>query len=228
MANDRFTHARRTLPSGFMEHTSSALQEVISRLSVERLLIPGEVLFEPGDTVDSFFVLIDGVLEYSLLSEDGRKLTLDIMRRGAVFGELALFDPGPYTATVTALERSTIWSVQQADMLAAMRQDPDLGKDVMGLAGKRIRRMRVQFSDQVFLPLPMRLAQKILHLATDNDPENATITHSQAELAEFIGSTRESVSKHLAVWKRDGIIDLGRGTVRILDREMLEGIAYSH
>jgi CRP-like cAMP-binding protein len=108
-----------------------------------------------------------------------------------------------------------------------MRENPELGIEMLRLAGQRMRWMGQQLQDQVFLPLPIRLAQKILYLAGGNGTAEDTVKLSQSELAEFVGATRESVSKTLAVWKRDGIIDLGRGTLRILKKENLKKIAAS-
>jgi CRP/FNR family cyclic AMP-dependent transcriptional regulator len=73
----------------------------------------------------------------------------------------------------------------------------------------------------------MRLAQKILYLASSNGAQTHTIRISQAELAEFVGASRESVSKTLAIWKRDGVIDLGRGSLRIIEKENLKKLALS-
>ncbi len=196
-------------------------------LAVESVLAKGEVLFEQDDPGETLYAIASGALEFSLLSSDGRKLSLDVMREGAIFGEIALFDPGPRTATVTATEPSSVWGIKNTDVLSALRIRPELGVDMIQLAGRRMRWMGQQLQDQVFLPLPIRLAQKILYLAGGNGTAEDTVKLSQSELAEFVGATRESVSKTLAVWKRDGIIDLGRGTLRILKKENLKKIAAS-
>ena len=82
-----------------------------------------------------------------------------------------------------------------------------------------------QLRDQVFLTLSARLAQKILYLLTSLPADSSRISLSQAELAEFVGASRESVSKALAGWKRDGLIDLGRGFISVRDESKLRLIA---
>ena len=210
--------------SGFLGQASPALKRVLSEKTTEIALAPGRILFEQGQMGDALFAILDGALEFSILSGDGRKLALDIMGPGAVFGEIAFFDPGPRTATVTAIRATRVCRLRHADLLIALGDNPDLGADLLRLAGQRMRWMGQQLTEQVFLPLPGRLARKLLHLAADNAGTDA-IPLSQAELAEFVGATREAVSKTLAGWKRAGVIGAGRGGVTILDRAALAALA---
>ncbi len=217
----------KLIDKGFLSTASDALKDLMTQLAVESILAKGEVLFEQDDPGETLYAIASGTLEISVLSPDGRKLSLDVMREGALFGEIALFDPGPRTATITATEPSCVWGIKNTDVLAALITRPELSVDMLQLAGRRMRWMGQQLRDQVFLPLPMRLAQKILYLADGNEDSVHTVKLSQSELAEFVGATRESVSKTLAVWKRDGVIDLSRGSLRILKKENLKKIATS-
>lgn len=212
---------------GFLSTASEALKELMIELASEQSLAKGEVLFEQDDPGETLFAIGSGSLEFSVLSSDGRRLILDVMHEGAIFGEIALFDPGPRTATVIATENATVWGIKNRDVLAALNKRPELGVDMIQLAGRRMRWMGQQLRDQVFLPLPARLAQKILYLSSNGGTQTQTIKLSQTELAEFVGATRESVSKTLAVWKRNGVIDLGRGSLRILEQENLKKMAFS-
>ncbi|MEM9709252.1 MAG: Crp/Fnr family transcriptional regulator [Pseudomonadota bacterium] len=209
-------------PTGFMSSASEALQEAVASLASRVALAPGEVLFEQGDAGDALFAILEGAVEISVLSGDGRKLSLDVLRSGAILGEIAFFDPGERTATATALEASRLLRVRNGDMAEAIRRRPELGIDMIGLAGQRMRWMNRQLSDQVFLPLAARLARKILHLSGEGD---APLRMSKSDLAEFVGTTREAVSKTLADWKRDGVVEAPRGMIRIANRAALEDLA---
>ncbi|MFK7880295.1 Crp/Fnr family transcriptional regulator [Roseobacter sp.] len=218
-----------TLPkTGFLAHASKDLSDLMASVATEVRLAEGEVLFEQGEDGDTLYAIISGALEFSVLSREGRKLSLDVMRPGALFGEIALFDPGTRTATVTALEPARLRGVRNADMLRAIREAPDLGIDMIQLAGERMRWMSSQLNEQVFLPMPARLARKILYLTIDGSKQLSTLTLSQSELAEFVGATREAVSKTLALWKRAGVIEATRGGVVVLDRDALQVMADLH
>lgn len=209
--------------TGFLSNASPSLTDMLHSLARERRLAKGEVLFEQGDTGESLFAVIEGALEVSVLSEDGRKLALDMLTAGALFGEIALFDPGPRTATVTALRPTTVLGIRNRDVVAALRTHPDLAADLMQLAGQRMRWMDTQISEQAFLPLPVRLARKVLHLL---GPGSADLPMSQANLADFLGVSREAVSKTLAEWKREDIVEVSRGGIHIADRAALEDLAH--
>ena len=205
--------------TGFLSGASAPLRQMLEGEATEIRLSRGEVLFEQGDTGDALYAIIEGALEFSILSVAGRKLTLDLMRPGAVFGEIALFDPGPRTATVTATEPSRIRRLRNRDILAQIQRHPDLAGDLLRLAGQRMRWMNTQLNEQVFLPMSVRLARKLLYLTPDGG--NGRLGLSQSELAEFVGATREAVSKTLSNWKRSGIIEINRGALQILDRTAL-------
>ncbi len=204
---------------------SEALKRLMSTLATKVRLAEGEVLMEQGDYGDAFYAIRAGSLEVSVLSSEGRKLSLDVMHAGDLFGEIALFDPGPRTATVIALEDCKLWSIKNADVLGAIRQSPDLAIDMLRLAGKRMRWMGLQLSEQVFLPLPARLARKVLHLTRHSDAAQPSLSLSQTELAEFAGASREAVSKTLARWKQEGVVAPTRGGLKVLDRDALHQLA---
>lgn len=209
--------------TGFLSNASAALTEILRRLAREQRLAKGEVLFEQGDAGESLYAVVEGALEVSVLSEDGRKLALDMLTEGALFGEIALFDPGPRTATVTALRATTVLRISNRDVISAIRTHPDLAADLMQLAGQRMRWMDTQISEQAFLPLSVRLARKVLHLLKGHEADRLPL--SQASLADFVGVSREAVSKTLAEWKREAIVEVSRGGIRVTDRGALESLA---
>ncbi|MDX1743330.1 MAG: Crp/Fnr family transcriptional regulator [Ruegeria sp.] len=213
--------------SGFLSDASDRLRAMLSALATEITLDRGDVLFEQGDEGDALFAILEGTLEVSFLAMSGRKLSLTLMRPGEIFGEIALFDSGPRTATVVAAEPSRVLRVRQGDVMNQIRQHPDLAVDMIRLAGLRMRWMGSQLNEQVFLPMPIRLARKLLHLSELQDDPSTRITLSQSELAEFVGATREAVSKTISTWKRDNVVEASRGGLMIQDFEALRELAES-
>lgn len=215
-----------TLPhTGFLFDASSELRAVLESLATEVALDKGETLFEQGDDGDALFAVVSGRLEVSVTSEDGRRLVLDVMRPGSIFGEIALFDPGVRTAGIRAQEPVILRKLKNRDLTEAIREQPELGIDLLRLAGRRMRWMSGQIGDQVFLPLPARLARKVLYLSAGSGGLSNKLRISQADLADFVGATREAVSKTLSEWKRAGVVSLVRGGMEILDRAALEQLA---
>ena len=210
--------------TGFLAEASTDLRRLLADLSAPVTLDSGGVLFSEGDTGDALYAILDGALEISIIWDDGRKLGLDIMRAGSLFGEIALFDPGPRTATATALTACRLARVRNADLLREIDRRPALAADMILLAGRRMRWMSQQLHEQVFLPLPTRLARKVLYLTPPGLADRQMLDLSQAELAEFVGATREAVSKTLGAWKQRGLVDSVRGGLVIRDRDALREI----
>lgn len=178
----------------------------------------GQTLFDQGDHDDRLYVLDDGLLEVSVLSAAGRRLSLNQLRPGSVFGEIAIFDPGPRTARVEALSDSRLRAVRHSAVIGGLERAPELVPELMRLAGRRMRWMSRQMEDQVFLSPTTRLAAKMLFLAG----HGSTIEMSQARLADYVGVTREVVSKTLADWRRAGLVEVSRGRIDLRDKPALQ------
>lgn len=208
--------------TGIFSGTNDRTMATFEALARPENLSEGEILFEQGDEGDSLYFIESGSLEVSVLSSEGRKLYLELMRAGDIFGEIALLSPGERTATVIAREDTQLQRIARSFLVEACLDDPQLGLEVAGIAGRRLRWISTQFHEQVFLPLPARLARKLLHLVNEDDP---TLRMSQNDLADFIGATREAVSKTLKHWEHDDVITLGRQKVIVDDFAALQALS---
>lgn len=207
----------------FFLDASNELVSLFGKGFVGRRLNVGETLFDQNDYGDAMYVLDEGLLEVSILSISGRKLSLNRLRPGSVFGEISIFDPGPRTARIEAIEPCRLRVIRQSALLSEVALKPHLAEDLLRLAGKRLRWMSQQMETQVFLSPTARLAAKVLYLAGDS----RKIQMSQAQLADFVGVTREVVSKTLSEWRREGFVALSRGYIEISDKDALENIKNS-
>lgn len=205
-----------------MQYEASSFEQLLESLGRTVELAPEETLFSEGDPGDALFVVRAGALEVSTVSEDGRKLVLDILRPGSIFGEISLFDPGPRTATVRALAASKLVSLSHRPVREAVQCSPMLGMELIRMAGQRMRLMSGQLGDQVFLPLSARLARRVLYL---DDGTGDALSLNQSQLAEFVGATREAVSKTLRDWKMAGLVEAHRGGLTVLNRQALTIVA---
>jgi CRP/FNR family cyclic AMP-dependent transcriptional regulator len=218
--------AVRTTPRepSIFSAASPALRTAIERSATAVTLAPGATLFGQGDAADSFYILDAGEIEISVLSPGGRKLTIELMTQGEVLGEIGLF-AGTRTATAAAIGKARLRRVRRADLLAAIRADPELALEFIEMLCDRLRANVEMLEERSFQPLPIRLARRLLHLADKLAPRDGVIPVSQAELADFAGATREAVAKTLAQWRAKGWVGLARGSVRIADRAAVEVLA---
>lgn len=217
---------RRDPPTGrsILSAATHELRRLIEDTAVRTTLRAGEVLFSQGEAGDAFYVVERGEVEISVHSLDGRKLALDIERSGDVFGEIALFG-GDRTATATALTDCELRRIRRADVLAALRHRPELALDFIDVLCDRLRALSAKLEERTFLPVPVRLASRLLYLDGKFGGARGEVPVSQADLADFVGATREAIAKTLAVWRTRQLVSLSRGSVHILDRAELEAIA---
>lgn len=208
--------------TGLFSGTNDRTMAAFEALARPQTLDAGEILFEQGDEGDSLYYVESGTLEVSVLSAEGRKLYLELMKPGDIFGEIALLSPGARTATITAREPCELARIARSYLVQSCLSDAELALEVAAIAGRRLRWISTQLHEQVFLPLPARLARKLLHLVSDEEP---ILRMSQNDLADFIGATREAVSKTLKHWEHDGVITLGRQKVIVDDFVALKALS---
>jgi CRP/FNR family cyclic AMP-dependent transcriptional regulator len=198
------------------------LRRAMEEAAVRTTLSGGQVLFSQGDFGDSVYIIERGEIEISVHAAEGRKLALDVLRDGEVFGEIALFG-GERTATATALSDCALRAIRRSDVLAALRRRPELALDFIDILCDRLRTLSVKLEERAFLPVPVRLARRLLYLDWKLG-EAGRVEVSQADLADFVGATREGVAKTLALWRSRNWVAISRGSIRILDRGAIERI----
>lgn len=211
--------------SPLLSEASKDLKHAISNLAVKQKFAAGESVFLQGDEGDALYFVEEGAVEISVLSADGRKLSLNVMRAGDVFGEIALLDASARTASATATQPSVLRRVSRADLFAQMAKNTKLAFDFIQVLCARLRWVHELLEDRSFFPLPVRLAKRVIILSEQVGTEAGDIHISQSELADFLGATREGVSKVLGTWKARGWIELSRGILRISDMKALVGVA---
>ena len=181
---------------------------------------------QPGDYV---YLLCTGRVKIARVSDQGRELTLYLLEEGALFGEAALLDGADaYETMAETLEDSLVAAFRRADLLAALHHSLAATQALLRLVAERRAQAEDQVADLVFLEVPKRLAKLLLRLhdgqggRAGRGPQalRGKLTHQ--ELANVIGSTRETTTLILNDFKRQGLIDfLGRRIV-IANRPGLE------
>src|SRR5918994_4255179 len=178
---------------------------------VESHLARGEVLFREGDEGDRVYVVIRGKVKLGRTALDGRENLLALLGPGQMFGELSLFDPGPRSATATAVTDVTLLGLGHADLLPWLTGRPEVGRGLLLQLASRLRRSNDTLADLVFSDVPGRVAKALLELSMRFGApaaEGIRVAHdlTQEELAQLVGASRETVSKALADFVQRGWI----------------------
>src|SRR5205814_4514454 len=181
----------------------------------------GETIFRKDDPGTHLYMVLDGAVKIALPGEFGQEALVAIMRTGDFFGELALFDGSPRSASATALEDTRAALLARDDFLAFLEAHPAAVRVVLDALAKTIRRLSDRVEDLIFLDVPSRVAKYLLDLAQVNGTAKLELTLTQDELAAFIGASRVSVNRVLGDLERREIIEIRRRHIVVRDRDRL-------
>src|SRR6266568_643141 len=181
----------------------------------------GDTIFRKDDPGQHFYVVLDGAVKIALPGEFGQEALVALLRGGEFFGELALFDHSPRSATATALEDTRCALLAGDDFVAFVEAHPAATKVVFEALAKTIRRLSDRVEDLIFLDVPSRVAKYLLDLAQQDGNAKLELTLTQDELAAFIGASRVSVNRVLGDLERREIIEIRRRHIVVKDRDRL-------
>jgi CRP-like cAMP-binding protein len=186
----------------------------------------GEVIFGQGDIADLLYIIVEGKVKVGLATEDGRANLFSILGPSDTFGEMSVLDPGPRLATATALTDVTAVAMDLSALRDWIGPRPEVAEQLLRVLARRLRRMSVSRADMVFTDAPGRVAKLLLRLAQRFGVQrdgSVEVTHdlTQDEIAQLVGSSRETVNKILGDFTGRGWIRLQGKSVLIADTERL-------
>jgi CRP/FNR family transcriptional regulator, cyclic AMP receptor protein len=201
------------------------------RVELERMTtitnVPrGRVFYQPEDVSEVLFLIKQGQVQIYRISPEGKKLVIATLGVGTLFGEMALLGQQMHNAFAEAIEDCVILVMSRADLERLILNKPILGLRMLEITGRRLSDAESRLEDMAFKGIPARLASLLLRLAAERDStEILGLTHQ--DLAETIGTYRETATQVLNDMKMAGIIEIGRKRITILDRARLLDLAQS-
>lgn len=215
-ARIRATVARAPL---FASLPIDAIEDLARRAQVRRAAAHTTVVNqdEPGDTL---FVIMTGRIKAVIFGESGREVTLSLLRPGDAFGELSVLDNRPRSASCVAIEASTLLVLSRADLLDHISAYPRTALNLLDQMAQRLRRADETIAELALCDVSERLVRRICALAREEGkpvPEGVLVRRrpTQQELANMIGSCRETISRAFNQLAREGMI-LPRGRALIV------------
>ena len=193
---------------------------------VESRVPRGDAIFTEGEPGDRMYVILNGKVKLGQTSTDGRESLLAVLGPGEVFGELSLFDPGPRTATATAVTDVVVIGLGHDNLRPWLAGRPEVAESLLQALAQRLRRTNETLADLVFSDVPGRVAKLLLELADkfgQPGPDGILVHHdlTQEELAQLVGASRETVNKALADFTQRGWIVVDQREVVLVDMERL-------
>lgn len=214
--------ARSGIFQGVAPDAASALIAQLQQISFRR----GHTVFVEGEPGDRLYIIIEGKVKIGRRTADGRESLITVMGPSDMFGELALFDPGPRTSTVTALTDLKAVSMDREALHAWVMGRPEIAEQLLRVLARRLRRTNSALSDLIFTDVPGRVAKQLLDIAMRFGKQEGNVLHvthelTQEELAQLVGASRETVNKALSDFAQRGWIKLQGKTILIYDSARL-------
>jgi CRP-like cAMP-binding protein len=183
----------------------------LARLALRKRYPKDTVVFFENEEGDFFFTILEGRIKVTILGDDGREVILSVLGPGDFFGEMALLDNEPRSATAIAVEESELLSLHRNDFQSVLNDNRSITSALIRVLSARLRRANHQISTLALLDVYGRVARVIVDMAREEgkrlrDGRIAFRRATHQEIANRIGTTRETVTRMLKDLERQGLI----------------------
>ena len=200
--------------------------EEINRVTTMSQVAKGRVFYRPEEPGEVLFILKEGRVQLYRISPEGKKLVISTLGPHTLFGEMALLGTKMHNTFAEAIEDCLICVMSRTDLERLILSKPQVAVRILEVTGKRLREAEERLENMAFKGIPARLASLLLRLAEEQASADIVgLTHQ--DLAESVGTYRETATQVLNDLKSDGLIDIGRKRISILNRERLIEVADS-
>ena len=190
------------------------LRTIAQHVTVKNCL-KNVILVQEGQHPDAMFIVLTGKVKIYVSDEEGKELVLSTLGPGDYFGELALLDGAPRSATVSTIENATLVRMDKNQFDACVNRIPQIALNMLTNLASCIRNLNDHVKDLALLDVYGRVARTILRLATADGDEMKTDPITQQEIANMVGASREMVSRVLNSLKSDGYITISEKRITI-------------
>jgi len=209
-------------------HLSSDELNVLAASLEKHTYLKGEEVFQEGDTADRLYIVYDGSAKIFKSSLDGKEHTLRVMQKHDLIGEVPMFEGGTYPASCTAITDAVLFSIFRPCLLGLIQDDPSIALNMLALQAKRLKEFTLKIEKLTLQKTEQRLADFFIKKAetlTDNRIHVDFNDINIQNLADYLGVSRENVSRIISKWVKLKIISKQQRNIIIQDFHSLGKIA---
>lgn len=209
----------------FQDLTAREMED-LNRITTMSTVSKGRVFYRPEEPGEVLFILKEGRVQLYRISPEGKKLVITTLGAHTLFGEMALLGTKMHNTFAEAVDDCLICVMSRTDLERLILNKPQVALRILEITGKRLREAEERLENMAFKGIPARLASLLMRLAGERDSlEIVGLTHQ--DLAESVGTYRETATQVLNDLKGQGLIEIGRKRITILDEAGLSEIAES-
>jgi CRP/FNR family transcriptional regulator, cyclic AMP receptor protein len=210
---------------------SEADMQAIGHATAMTRCVRGQAILSPDDPPDRIHIIKKGRVRVYRSTADGKQLTLDIYEKGTILGDMGLLGQDRIPeAWAEAIDEGVICTITPDELRRLIERFPVIGINIIRHLSGRLQAAERELESMAYQRVDQRLARKLIDLAARFGHETPRGTLIQArltqqELAEMVGTTRETLAHTLGAFRRDGLLDTKSHTVLIRDAERLAEVA---
>jgi CRP/FNR family transcriptional regulator len=191
----------------------------------------GQVILRQGDKGHSLFVVISGRVRIYTLSPEGYELSVWICNEGAFLGEMSLLSGEPWSASAEAMQPTEVLELQRQAFRDFLLSNPQTAIHTIEMLGRRLRHTTESLEALVSLNTVERVSRQLLALLERYGGEQEKgllidLDLSQEAIASLVGTTREGANRALSSLRSEGILQVDRSRIRVLQPEKLKDLLY--
>lgn len=201
--------------------------EVLGKRAPMQWVKPGTVFYSPEQAAEVLFILKQGRVRLYHLSPDGKALTTAVLDEGTIFGEMVMIGQRLHKSYAEAETPCLLCLMSREDVKVLLLGEPRIASRIAEMLGQRLIAAERRLSGFAFKSLPQRLADVLLELAEPprlrlfRASDTLVVGYTHEALGEMIGTHRETTTKILNEFRSEGLIELRRRKIIILDKEGL-------
>lgn len=195
----------------------------ISKLIKKKVYSKNQIIFMQGEEAEKVFFLNKGKVKIIKTTPDGSEQILEILEPGEVFGEVVLFDIGSYPATTRTMDEVEVFVLSRSEFRKYFNKNPEIGWGMLKVMARKLRNSQKRIENLGLRTTKGRIASLLIDMMEDYEEENKVILNfNQSDLANYLGTSRETVSRTLSQFRKQGLIKTKGKKLSIIDLEGLK------
>ena len=201
----------------------------LAKLATKRYFKKGDLIFTQDQRCRHLHIVHSGEIKIFIISETGREQIIHFIKPGVFFGEEILFGENKYEANAQALCETILYDIDREDLENFILSHPQVGIVMLASFGERLKKLMIMIGDLALKDIQYRLVCRLVQMAYEDGEKSEEgiaikgLTHE--ELASYVGTVREHLSRCLAHLQNANLIKLGRKKIIVLDIDSLKGLA---
>jgi CRP/FNR family cyclic AMP-dependent transcriptional regulator len=193
--------------------------DTVARHTLAKTFPAHAILLREGEQSDSLYIILYGKVKIYVCDEDGGEAILNIQGAGDYFGEMALLDDAPRSASAMTMESTRVAIMTKSAFKDCLASHPDIAYNLIRTLTQRVRTLSGNVRNLALLDVYGRVARTLLSLATPSDQHlvvDQKLTHQ--EIASMVGASREMVSRILKDLANKGYIKVERRRITLFEK----------